>query len=192
MLHPPLRLARIAIAQVVLREQSCVDLVLRGGIVAQHGGDLRVGFDHLHVDGGQSAGGPDSFCLLDNFHFCLLAEEAKLMPRIADAAANVDTAFFRDAIVLLIDTDDLGFHKVIPNGLFVPLRLVEGYDGRAGTIWTLENGRLGKRQVALGARLLDERIQVLSGLPEGVAAVIEDTSLLREGRAARAAGANGR
>ena len=32
--------------------------------------------------------------------------------------------------------------RTIPAGLFVPLRLVEGYDGRSGMVWTLENGRL--------------------------------------------------
>ena len=28
--------------------------------------------------------------------------------------------------------------KVIPSGVFVPLKFVEGYDGRSGTIWTLQ------------------------------------------------------
>ena len=37
--------------------------------------------------------------------------------------------------------------KVIPSGLFVPLRFVEGYDGRSGTVWVLQDGRLAKRRV---------------------------------------------
>jgi HlyD family secretion protein len=76
--------------------------------------------------------------------------------------------------------------RVIPEGLFLPLRLVEGYDGRNGTVWTLENGRLVRRQVAIGDRLLDGRVQVLSGVPNGAAVVIEDAIPLRIGRAARA------
>ena len=36
--------------------------------------------------------------------------------------------------------------RVIPSGLHVPLRAVEGYDGRAGTLWVLQDGRLRKRR----------------------------------------------
>ena len=35
--------------------------------------------------------------------------------------------------------------KVIPSGLFVPLKFVEGYDGRSGTVWVLQDGRLAKQ-----------------------------------------------
>ena len=54
--------------------------------------------------------------------------------------------------------------KVIPSGLFVPLKFVEGYDGRSGTIWTLQDGRLARQRVQLGERLLDGRIQITSEL----------------------------
>jgi HlyD family secretion protein len=74
--------------------------------------------------------------------------------------------------------------KVIPNGLFVPLKFVEGYDGRSGAIWTLHDGKLGKRQVSLGERLLDGRIQITSDV-QGLV-VTDDRGDLREGRAARA------
>jgi HlyD family secretion protein len=74
--------------------------------------------------------------------------------------------------------------KVIPSGLFVPLKFVEGYDGRSGMVWTVENGKLGKRKVSLGERLLDGRIQITSDVPGLV--VTDDRSGLREGRAARA------
>jgi HlyD family secretion protein len=75
---------------------------------------------------------------------------------------------------------------VIPSGLFVPLRSVEGYDGRSGTIWLLQNGRLAKRKVELGERLIDGRVRItteLAGAP-----VTDDGADLRAGRAARAAG----
>lgn len=75
---------------------------------------------------------------------------------------------------------------VIPSGLFVPLRSVEAYDGRSGTIWLLQDGRLTKRRVELGERLIDGRVRIateLSGAP-----VTDDRADLHEGRAARAAG----
>ena len=73
---------------------------------------------------------------------------------------------------------------VIANGLFVPLKFVEGYDGRTGTVWILQDGRLAKHRVPIGERLLDGRVQIASDLPGPV--VIDDRSDLREGRAARA------
>jgi HlyD family secretion protein len=74
--------------------------------------------------------------------------------------------------------------KVIPAGLFVPLKFIEGYDGRSGLVWTVENGRLGKRKVSLGERLLDGRVQITSDV-QGLV-VTDSRSDLREGRAARA------
>ena len=47
-----------------------------------------------------------------------------------------------------------------PGRMFVPLRFVEGYDGRSGTIWVIENGRLAKRRLQFGDRLLDGRVQI--------------------------------
>jgi HlyD family secretion protein len=75
---------------------------------------------------------------------------------------------------------------VIPRGLFVPLKLVEGYDGHSGTLWLLREGRLAKQRVELGDRLLDGRIQVISELPPAVSIVIDEQAALREGRAALA------
>ena len=80
--------------------------------------------------------------------------------------------------------------QIIPSGVFVPLNSVEGFDGRSGVIWVVQNGRLAKQRVELGARLLDGRIQVLSDLPAGTVVVVEAQTLLREGRAARPARAN--
>lgn len=62
--------------------------------------------------------------------------------------------------------------RVVPVGLFVPLRAVSGFDGRAGTIWTVEDGRLNKRLVALGDRLLDGRVLIVDGLPADARAVV--------------------
>ena len=72
--------------------------------------------------------------------------------------------------------------KTIPSGLFVPLKFVEGYDGRSGTIWTLQNGGLARQRVQFGERLLDGRIQITSDVQGQV--VADDRTDLREGRAA--------
>ena len=73
--------------------------------------------------------------------------------------------------------------KVITNGLFVPLKFVEGYDGRSGIMWILQDGRLAKRRVQIGERLLDGRVQITSDLSGSV--VVDEAAGLREGRAAR-------
>ncbi|WP_291859945.1 efflux RND transporter periplasmic adaptor subunit [Bradyrhizobium sp.] len=73
--------------------------------------------------------------------------------------------------------------KIIPSGVFVPLKFVQGYDGRSGTIWTLQNGRLARQRVQLGERLLDGSIQITSDVQGQI--VADDRTDLREGRAAR-------
>jgi HlyD family secretion protein len=72
---------------------------------------------------------------------------------------------------------------VIASGLFVPSKSIQGYDGRSGEIWLLQDGHLAKKRVQLGERLLDGRIQILSELQGQI--VIDDRADLREGRAAR-------
>lgn len=81
--------------------------------------------------------------------------------------------------------------RVIPHGLFVPLRLVEEFDGRSGAIWIVQDGRLLRQRVQFGERLLDGRIQITSDLPANAAVVIESQPGMREGRAARPVGSDG-
>ena len=81
--------------------------------------------------------------------------------------------------------------RTIPAGLFVPLRLVEGYDGRSGLVWIVENGRLAQQRLQLGDRLLDGRVHVLSDLPANVSIVIDDRSGNARGPR-RACGSRGR
>lgn len=76
---------------------------------------------------------------------------------------------------------------VVTSGHFIPLKFVEAFDGQAGLIWVLENGRLTKQRVQFGERLLDGRIQIASELPAKAEIVADDRSDLREGRAARPA-----
>lgn len=81
--------------------------------------------------------------------------------------------------------------KVVPDGIFVPLKIVEAYDGRFGMVWLLDGGRLTRARLQLGDRLLDGRIEVLSPLPAYSAIVLDSGSRLREGRAARATAGRG-
>lgn len=73
----------------------------------------------------------------------------------------------------------------VASGYFVPLKFVEGYDGRSGTIWLVQNNRLTKWQAQFGDRLLDGRIRIASEIPPGAAIVARDPADLRAGRAAR-------
>lgn len=74
---------------------------------------------------------------------------------------------------------------VIPDGLFIPLRATKGFDGISAVVWTLKDGRLGRRRVALGQRLLDGRIALAEPLAAGERLVVSPDEGFREGRAAR-------
>ena len=74
----------------------------------------------------------------------------------------------------------------LARALLVPETAVEDAGGGAGTVWTIEDGRLARRDVVLGHRLLDGRVELAGGVPEGASVVIEPSSGgLRIGRAAR-------
>lgn len=75
----------------------------------------------------------------------------------------------------------------IPSGYFIPLKFVEGYDGRSGTIWLIQNNRLVRWQTQFADRLLDGRVRIAGEIPAGAAIVARDPAGLRAGRAARAA-----
>ena len=62
--------------------------------------------------------------------------------------------------------------RVVPEGVFIPLRNIEKFDGRSGTIWTVENDTLARRTVALADTLLDGRILIAGGMPEGARAIL--------------------
>jgi HlyD family secretion protein len=76
---------------------------------------------------------------------------------------------------------------VAPQAVLVPARAVDGFDGKAGSVWTVEDGRLIRRGVTFGNRLLDGRLEIRGGLPEGARVVVSDVARAREGRAARIA-----
>ncbi len=76
---------------------------------------------------------------------------------------------------------------VVPNSILVPGRNVDGFDGKSGLVWTVEDGRLVHRRVEFGNRLLDGRLEIRAGLPQGARVVISQIAGAREGRAARIA-----
>jgi HlyD family secretion protein len=73
---------------------------------------------------------------------------------------------------------------MLPEARLVKLSSLSGIKGREATAWTVEEGRLQQRTVALGQRTLDGRVQIVSGVPEGAAIVNGPTSGFRIGRKA--------
>ena len=70
----------------------------------------------------------------------------------------------------------------LPQALLVPETAIEGLGQGRGTIWTVEDGHLQKREVTLGHRLLDGRYEIAGGLPDNALAVNQLRSGLRIGR----------
>lgn len=76
----------------------------------------------------------------------------------------------------------------LDSALLVPEAAVQGFDGREGTVWTVEDGRLQRRRVSFRHRTEDARLEIAGGLPEDARVVIRQDNSLREGRAATIAG----
>jgi HlyD family secretion protein len=64
----------------------------------------------------------------------------------------------------------------------VKLSALSGIKGSEATAWTVEDGRLQQRSVELGQRTLDGRVEIASGLPEGVELVDGPPTGFRLGR----------
>lgn len=73
----------------------------------------------------------------------------------------------------------------LDQALLVPEAAVQGYNGREGKVWTVENGGLHQRLVQFRHRTEDARLEIVGGLPAGVRVAIRIDSGFREGRAAR-------
>lgn len=74
---------------------------------------------------------------------------------------------------------------IIDTALLVPATAVHGYDGRQGTVWTVENGRLQRRPVGFRHRTEDARLEIVDGLPEGAHVVTSQDRGFKIGRAVR-------
>jgi HlyD family secretion protein len=73
----------------------------------------------------------------------------------------------------------------VDNALLVPERAVRDRENGQGTVWTVENGRLAERRVAIGRRLDDGRLEILTKLPDGVRVAAEEVPKASPGRSAR-------
>lgn len=74
---------------------------------------------------------------------------------------------------------------LVDSAILVPATAVEGFDGRQGMAWVVENGRLARRPLSFGHRTLDGRLVVTGGLPEAGRVVTRLVSGLAEGRSVR-------
>ncbi|MDZ4843855.1 MAG: efflux RND transporter periplasmic adaptor subunit [Hyphomicrobium aestuarii] len=74
---------------------------------------------------------------------------------------------------------------VLDKALLVPEAAVHGYDGRKGTVWTVEEGRLRQREVKFRHRTADSRLEIISGLPSAAQVITAVGSGFKDGRAAR-------
>ena len=72
----------------------------------------------------------------------------------------------------------------LDHAVLVAQNAVTGLNGGRGTIWTLEDGTLARRDVAVGAPLLSGLLPIVDRLPEGVQVVVSPAAGLRVGRAA--------
>lgn len=72
----------------------------------------------------------------------------------------------------------------LPQALLVLEAAIVGLAKNNGTVWSVEDGRLRRREVTLGHRLLDGRYEIVSGLPDKAQVVVALRSGLRDGRAA--------
>jgi HlyD family secretion protein len=75
----------------------------------------------------------------------------------------------------------------LPQALLVPEAAIDDMQKNAGFVWTVEDGHLQRREVALGHRLLDGRYEITGGLPDNAVPVLQLVRGLRIGRAAAVA-----
>lgn len=70
----------------------------------------------------------------------------------------------------------------LPRARLVKLTSLSGVKPREATAWTVEDGRLQQRTVALGRRTLDGRVEIAGGVPDGAEIVNGPTGGFRIGR----------
>ncbi len=74
----------------------------------------------------------------------------------------------------------------LPRARLLSEQALHGFDGAAGTVWTIEAGRLARRRVTIAARLVDGRVAITDGLPDDVALVTQVAARFVVGRAVQA------
>ena len=76
---------------------------------------------------------------------------------------------------------------ILPRAVLAPVTALDRTTPDHATVWTLEDGRLARREVGLGTRLLDGRQEITTGLPEGTRVLAAPPPRAWEGRPAHAA-----
>lgn len=71
----------------------------------------------------------------------------------------------------------------LENAVLVPAAAVEDMRAGRGFVWTVEDGRLARRQVSFGHHLLDGRLEITEGLPAGARVVARPGRDFHAGRA---------
>ena len=91
-----------------------------------------------------------------------------------------ETVFLGEQAEVVIETGRLAAARLVPEAA------VHGFDGAAGTVWTIEDGRLAQRRVRFAARTLDARLAITDSLPAEVPVAVKVGPGFAVGRAARA------
>jgi len=76
---------------------------------------------------------------------------------------------------------------ILDSALLVPEAAIEFVDSSLGKVWAIENGHLGRRQVKLGKRSLDGRVEIAEPIPDGVRIVAVVLPAFAEGQSVRIA-----
>lgn len=105
----------------------------------------------------------------------------------------VDVAFDQipDNIHLAEQAEVVITTGVLPRAVLVQPTAVSDLQDGHGMVWTVENGRIERREVTFGRELLDGRLPILEGLPADAEVVAAPASGLRIGRVAHFAKAAG-
>jgi HlyD family secretion protein len=74
---------------------------------------------------------------------------------------------------------------ILPEALLVPEIAVSGFNGHQGQVWAVQDGKLAQVTLIFGHRTEDARLEVVSGLPDGVKIVSAPIKGQPQGRFAR-------
>lgn len=72
----------------------------------------------------------------------------------------------------------------LAQAVLLPEAAIENLGSGRGTVWTVEDGSLQRRNVTLGHRMLDGRYEITSGVPNDAVVITQLGGGLRVGRAA--------
>jgi HlyD family secretion protein len=106
-----------------------------------------------------------------------VTEERRVYLRCRQCPEQV---FIGEQVTAVIETGRLAAAKLIPEAA------VDGFDGARGRVWTVEDGRLARREVGFIARTLDARLVLDPALPGDLAVAVTKGAGFAPGRRATA------